>query len=270
MSLPGIRFRPVASEGRHTRAVKLADTPIVSFDIFDTLVVRACAEPADVFEHVERRAVCEGLAAEDFAKARSAAEKRARELKSGEVTLGDIYAQLEGRFSAGDLERLRALECDCEVSLCVRNLPGKRLYDKALAAGSRVVYTSDMYLPSEIVRAILSSCGYTAELPLFLSCEAGRTKASGELFDFVAKSLGVARRDILHIGDNPRSDVLRPRMRGLRAKRLRGTSGGSRQEKAGLADAAAAVLATQHDGSDFLRDELGYSSLGPLLAGFCR
>ena len=39
---------------------------VVSFDVFDTLLVRRCLEPCDVFAMVEKKTSCRG-----YAKARS-------------------------------------------------------------------------------------------------------------------------------------------------------------------------------------------------------
>ena len=67
---------------------KIKKAKVVSFDIFDTLLVRPYIRPIDLFEHMERALDCKGFALE-----RRDAERRTRirhrELE--DVTLDMIY-----------------------------------------------------------------------------------------------------------------------------------------------------------------------------------
>ena len=60
----------------------------VAFDIFDTLLKRDCAHPADLFALME----VTHQAALGFAGARAAAEAETRQTLGREVTLAEIYA----------------------------------------------------------------------------------------------------------------------------------------------------------------------------------
>ena len=60
----------------------------VAFDIFDTLLKRDCARPADLFALME----VTHQAALGFAEARVAAEAETRQTLGREVTLAEIYA----------------------------------------------------------------------------------------------------------------------------------------------------------------------------------
>ena len=76
-------------------AKDLLQYDVVSFDIFDTLILRPFAKPADLFMLVGKR-----LKRAEFYRIRTDAERRAREEsmhRNGhtEVTLYDIYAIIE-------------------------------------------------------------------------------------------------------------------------------------------------------------------------------
>ncbi|HZV33566.1 MAG TPA: hypothetical protein VFB72_03245, partial [Verrucomicrobiae bacterium] len=51
--------------------------------------------------------------------------------------------------------------------------------------------------------------------PLFVSSESWATKSDGPLFDHVINTLKCQPSEMLHIGDNPHSDVARPREKGI-------------------------------------------------------
>lgn len=62
---------------------------VISFDVFDTLLIRKVAEPHDVFRLVEQN-----LNQVGFARERIEAEELARKLAQGrEVTFEEIYSQ---------------------------------------------------------------------------------------------------------------------------------------------------------------------------------
>ncbi len=65
----------------------------VSFDVFDTLLLRPYAKPTDLFQHMESN---EGISG--FAKARVSAEGNTRSKECPEVTLEEIYGNIEQEF----------------------------------------------------------------------------------------------------------------------------------------------------------------------------
>ncbi|AOG03197.1 hypothetical protein [Bosea sp. RAC05] len=192
------------------------DLDLVSFDVFDTLVLRAVGRPVDVFEIMARRRP--DLFPSDFAKLRVAAEMNARR-HSGtstaeDVTLAQIYAQMAGRLR-GTPDACMTAEIETEISLCRPRSDIKTIFDEAVAAGHRIIAISDMYLPADAVSAILAKCGY-GSIPLYVSSELGFTKNSGRIFDEIEALEGVPFRRWLHLGDNERADVMSARSRGIR------------------------------------------------------
>lgn len=186
----------------------------VSLDIFDTALLRAVAQPRDAFLLLGQQA---GDAR--FPALREEAERLARkrawdERRAAEVTLDEIYAQLQHPRGA----ELRALELRLEEHLCRRNDAIYALYQACREMGKPVLFTSDMYLPIEFIRSLLLRAGYEEYHRLYVSSALqGLTKATGTLYQHLLQELGCPPESVLHIGDNWDSDVLAARKAGLRS-----------------------------------------------------
>lgn len=189
----------------------------VSFDVFDTLVFRRQASPSALFIEVGQRAVKEGLLpgidAALYADYRRAAERKARVLSdAADVSLDQILACLP--WSEAIIERLKRWECELEIASASINPLARQLLERAHDAGKTVVFASDMYLPSWVIRQMLSPWGNG--FTLYLSCEAGATKATGALFSQILQDLDLAPAELLHVGDHPQGDDRAPRRLGCR------------------------------------------------------
>lgn len=190
----------------------------VSFDVFDTLVKRDVASPIDVFTLMEKKLENESdssCAIPCFSRMRITAEQRARAAASDrEVTLSEIYEYLPLKDSQRN--NLMELECQMELELSTVNLEIKSLYDLCLKKGKKIVFISDMYLPTEEIEKILRKNGYE-EGRLYVSSKSGLTKHSGRLFQYVREKENINYNTWLHIGDSLCSDYLTPRGIGIRA-----------------------------------------------------
>lgn len=187
----------------------------VSFDVFDTVVKRDVAEPKDVFVLIEAR-LRDGTdpCAEHFYGLRVEAECTARKANRGrEVTLEDIYKQI----SVSDEQRLKLmrLECQTEIEISRPNIPIKHVYDACVRQEKKILFISDMYLPSKVIGQILRKNGYETG-HLYVSCESGRTKRDGGLFTYVQKAEDLTFDSWLHIGDAIPGDFLSPRRLGIK------------------------------------------------------
>lgn len=185
----------------------------VSFDVFDTLFVRPLADPEDLFDFVGEK-----FGIDDFRRLRQEAQaqafQRMQETGQKEITLDGIYACFERLPVPASV--VRDAEYELELALTV---PNPRLVDvfRQTIAAKPVVITSDMYLPRSFFDELFRRHGLQPAA-IFISSERNATKRdTGELFDLVSRELGVPPARILHIGDNPLSDVERARQRGLAA-----------------------------------------------------
>lgn len=187
------------------------DLRVISFDIFDTLLVRHVLQPQDVF-HLTAGQVDTRYGIH-FERMRAPAEA---ELGLTNPTLDQIYAHMARRhgLSPETAAALREAELRCERTVLRARPAARALYDTARRLGKRVIAVSDMYLPASFLRDILRENGMEVDA-LYVSCEQGARKSDGSLYDRVAQQEGCAPDEMLHFGDNRRSDVEQALKRGV-------------------------------------------------------
>lgn len=184
----------------------LARYDIISFDIFDTLIFRPFDEPTALFFLLGEK-----LEYMDFRRIRVEAERDARREKykregSFEVRLEDIWNKLEEKTGL-PAKRGMELEMELERRHCYANPFMLRVFVRLVDMGKRIVITSDMYLSREFLQSLLEEKGFAGAEKLYISNEYNRSKASGELYDFILKDLSLGKNQMVHIGDNERSDI---------------------------------------------------------------
>lgn len=281
---------------------------LVTFDVFDTALVRGIQRPDDLFLQLTLAGISRGLlsrklcARVDFAQARRHAEREARRWardREGrcEVRLGEIYERLAARLDLdGDVRnRLMRLETEIELAQNAGNPYIHMLHDLALRAGKRTGFVSDMYLDEALVRRMLQRGGYSGFAFVHVSSTAFETKAHGTLYARILSEQQIPPTRWLHVGDNYDSDVNRARLTGIHALhyekcavRLLNDPGVRRRHVARLAKSGAcpetrlfhsirtALIANRAyrdpdmaSGTDAdFWTEWGYRHVGPLLAGF--
>lgn len=207
-------------------AKAIAGYPIVTCDIFDTAVMRRLARPDDVHLATGARALAAGLTAcraEAFREYRIAAEAALRAEQDpdcdGEIAIARVYLRLQESGVVTDAAAAASLEGDTERSVC-RPVPAVLAALTARDPSQRLIFLSDTMLPRTWLAAILSACGYGDDLEVVCSAEADCTKAHGGLFLHLLRTLGCQPRDVIHLGDNPLSDVENARRRGIAALHL--------------------------------------------------
>jgi predicted HAD superfamily hydrolase len=191
-----------------------------SFDVYDTLLTRRVARPEDLFELLAQRLHTEGLAelSGRFAAERRQAEADARLTAPGrEVQLSEIYACLGQRmgWNAEGINHALELELQTERELTVA-VPGLQTrVQAARAAGFKIFFLSDMYLPTPFIRELLRREGFWEEEDeLSVSGELRQAKHDGRMFQMLrAKYPGITAWH--HTGDNLRADVEVPRRFGI-------------------------------------------------------
>lgn len=197
-----------SGRSRHIQPIRIPDeVDLVSFDVFDTLVLRPFVKPDDLFSLVESCSDSPG-----FHDARIAAEREARKATHREeVTIDDIYSHIPDAF-----RHLECMEIECELQITQPNPDLIRILDSLVGSGRDVVLASDMYLPASVVEEILDGCGIHGYRALYVSSDFGVTKHNGGLFKIVSEDAHVPFDRMMHIGDNPRSDIHVPRSLGIR------------------------------------------------------
>lgn len=189
---------------------------VVSFDVFDTALVRSLWQPVDLFEIMNPLFSKLSNIGASFSNMRITAEKYAREKYcsnlsfNDEVTLDQIYDSLGELYNIDATTRnvLKNKELELEYSVCSARKVTKELYSLALRSGKIVIFVSDIYLPSEVVKNLLEMNEYTEYDRLYVSSELKATKASGNMYKIIKKDYSsVKSEEFLHIGDNFVSDI---------------------------------------------------------------
>ena len=260
---------------------------VVSFDIFDTLLIRKIDHPVNAFYFLQNEPQFQQftprgpihqvrMEAEELAR-----QMLARSIQSGEVNLSEIYAVF-CKLNDIPLERVASLvaaEENVERKLCEPNPFVAGLYAKAVKAGKRVVFASDMYLRKPFLLDLLREKGFpVSESDLFVSSDLRVSKTDLGLFQQMLKQLNVQPFQVLHVGDNPLSDYKRPEELGTRAILHRHKASSetltpciSNEALAVQSYMRGMIRAKRHQStlsSDFW-PWLGYRVFGPLITGFC-
>ncbi|QIR13947.1 hypothetical protein [Shewanella aestuarii] len=186
---------------------------VVSFDVFDTLLRRTCIKPENVFYEVAKRAIKNSVlpaivSKDDYYNIRVCAEKKARELSLDEdIKFDDIFSQMY--FNSKVRAKLKTLELEIEEELLFADPIAIKLLQLANDSGKKIIITSDMYLPEEIIKKLVYK-----NIPnnihishFFVSSATKKTKTTGSQFSYIFDQLDIKAEALLHIGDNAQADV---------------------------------------------------------------
>lgn len=201
---------------------------VFSFDIFDTCLVRTCGNSDYVFDLLAERILGKSPRTQkmDFTFIRKKGEERARikflNHDCEEVTLKQIYECCD--FSmVTDLDKRTILQLELEIehSVLVSVYNIKELISKLRQEGNRILFISDMYLPTSFLKKILMEHAIMSPQDvLFVSSEIKKTKKTGNLFRYVHDILGISYKVWTHFGDNHTSDGTIPRKLGIKTQRV--------------------------------------------------
>lgn len=192
-------------------AVGAIDAEVVSFDLFDTLVLRPFLKPTGAREYLGYL-VKKQFAIDRFPELREHAEASARQVAGQDVDTTAIYRTMSGMPQAKGIpvESILALELATEK----RQLrPRQALLDAAVhmgRVGKTVIAVSDMYLNAEQLRSVLPDTVNDAVAQILVSSETGWRKDTGAAWEKLPGYLGTEAERWLHVGDNEHSDIQLP------------------------------------------------------------
>jgi predicted HAD superfamily hydrolase len=177
---------------------------IISFDIFDTLILRPFSSPSDLFSLVGIE-----LDIVNYKNLRIDAEREAREIKNiiegnREINIYDIYSVINKKIGI-DIEFGVRTEFEIEKKLCFANPYMKRTYDILVGQRKKIIAVSDMYYPQYMMKELLDNCGYVELDRIIVSCDYKVSKSNKLLYDLVLDYVG--EKKLIHIGDNKSSDI---------------------------------------------------------------
>lgn len=196
----------------------MAKDRVFSFDVFDTCLARLCGEPRLLFDVLSLKVQkamgedCNEHLRELFVVAR---------IESSGCNLEEIYENVAKRFPLPDsIQQMVQLELDTEREMLVPIKATKSLVEELRQKG-RILFISDMYLPSSFIREQLVKHGFFKEGDsLYVSDELQAWKYDGSLYKLVHDQENITYRQWHHYGDNRHSDYCIPRKLGIHAHHL--------------------------------------------------
>lgn len=194
-------------ELNYVNKIKIKNAKVISFDIFDTLLLRPFYEPQNVFDFLG-----EILQEPDFGNVRKSAEQELRNKNNNYPNFDEIYNHLPEKFSY-----IKEVEQNLEKETLFANPKLKDIYDYAQKLGKEIVIISDMYYDERTLQDFLNKNGYFGFSKIYVSASEKMSKQKGDLFDKVLKDLQIKPSDMLHIGDNKIADYKSPKRRGIKA-----------------------------------------------------
>ena len=195
---------------------------IISFDIFDTLILRNIFQPTDIFRILAKFAKDE-FDIDDFFQKRVEGEKKARDkVKNSEADFQEIYDEVE-KLCGCNIEKIKQMELQLEMEFSVINPYMMEIWKYASEQKKTIIFISDMYLSSEFKKKLLKKNGYKVE-HLYVSNEYRKNKGSKELYELVGQELNCKKTNWLHIGDNEYSDYKKAKEFGINAYHYKNVS----------------------------------------------
>ncbi len=259
---------------------KISDFDVVSFDIFDTLLKRDVAVETDVFEYIGRMYFNRfGVNIPEFREKRIEAWREAvKSSEKEEISLQDIYTKLvdlnSQKIDPDTARKLMEIELELEKELCSPNPVMAEVFQYCAKAGKRIICISDMYLEKAFILELLHKSGYTKINAVYLSSEIGFQKRSGALFRYVLETENLRPGELIHIGDNKRSDFLVAAKLGIHTVCIARKDWHTLYWKPRPGDldsnAVRAFMSNRLYGMKDRREAIGYEVYGPLLYFFTK
>ncbi|WP_434578815.1 HAD family hydrolase [Thermoanaerobacterium thermosaccharolyticum] len=203
-----------------------SDYKLYSFDIFDTVIMRKCGTPKGIFyemqiELLKSSSGINKCLLNNFCDRRVKAEQIARINSSKEeISLYEIYEILQRDYDLNleEVKYLINLEIDKEMNNAIANTEITLLINELRKKGKKVIFTSDMYLPKNVIIDILKKNEIFKDGDvIYLSSELNKTKEKGSLFYEILKLENCKKEEIVHIGDNIHSDFNVPKSIGIKS-----------------------------------------------------
>lgn len=204
---------------------------VISFDVFDTLLIRKIDPPElmkiRAAQYAAKRLSLQ-ISPEELHRRRIAIENKicrtARKVRQDEeYSLAGVYERICESVPElnGAAEKLVSLELETEKAYSAA-MPGILKVLAELSVNYRLVAISDTYLSSPLIETLLKKAGIWDYFSrVYASCDYGCNKGSGKLFRRVMEIEGHLSTEWLHIGDNFLSDYFMPRTIGINSILLR-------------------------------------------------
>lgn len=194
-----------------------ANHQVISFDLFDTLLMReyTVADFAKLkmgkilFE--ERRI----SSPEEFVRVRNRIESKLRSEQNfvGDVSITEIYERLTTELNIQDVSAsyLANLEFEHDLSMIMAKTEMVDYFNSLCTKGKTVWIITDTYYTAKQIDLIAKRIGLTGEYQLFVSSELKLRKDNGTMWAMIKEKIqGMGSPSYIHIGDSVVSDAQVP------------------------------------------------------------
>jgi len=207
---------------------------MVSFDLFDTLLVRRIHDPDRVKIPVAEK-IAESAefpwTARRILHFRNRIESlyRGRAGRSGPdheatypIFMADLLARIFRHWSQDQrsefLAQITTYELELEAAVLIPRSGIADLLEQLHRAGKKILVISDMYLPATHLFRLLQRLGLSPWIDrVFSSADSLKAKASGAAWPLIQSQMQIPVSRWWHVGDNPISDGVRPAEFGVSA-----------------------------------------------------
>ena len=201
-------------------ACKIQNADVVSFDLFDTLVMRQTPDAEDVLVHLESRLQEKGIIIRNFVVNRLESEKELS--RSSAPTLFEIYQEVLSKLKDSTVvkvtaEYLAQLEWEIDFSLLIPRRDVCDIFNQTVKSGKSVYIVSDTYYNKEQLTKILEKCGVVGYKDILSSSDYGTGKQQNLYTVLKEKE---KEKKYLHVGDDIVADVENARLHGIEACRV--------------------------------------------------
>lgn len=210
----------------------------VSFDLFDTLLIRRMHDPdmvkPAVARYISNRAAARGVIKswQQVQKLRDGFEQEqrretAQQFNDHEACYPDYMARIVTSLFGPQpddslLQEITDYELEVENSVLVPRTELVSWLRNLKEQGKTILVVSDIYLPAGHLERLIAHAGFLDQVDgVISSADSFLAKASGKAFPMIRKRFSLDYAQWLHVGDNPISDGLRPVEHGIRALVLR-------------------------------------------------
>lgn len=190
---------------------------LISFDIFDTVLIRKCGLPENIFPIVAEKLFPNDLAfQQEFVQSRIY-RTVVLSRTNPNYTLYDIYnTDIVESFQPYTQQQLIDCELSVEEEMLTRNNTIVETIEKYRQKDYTIAFISDMYISQEFIKKILvREHIFQDGDQLFVSNAVKKRKDDGSLYDYVQE----LNKPSLwkHYGDNRKSDYKEARKKGIEA-----------------------------------------------------
>lgn len=191
---------------------KIDNNEIVSFDLFDTLLVRPFENPNDIFDLMSfdvEKITNGSIKKEDFRKLRESSRGLVKNNQGEEVGLDKRYNALieELELDSSLSDKLLNLELSYEKKYLYVRKYAKKIFNYSLENNKKVIVITDTFYSRDFLNEILDINDFKNIYKIYSSEEIGLLKHTGNMYPYVLEDLNIEPSKIVHIGDNKTSDI---------------------------------------------------------------